>query len=86
MESITNTINAAKGYVSGSGNQTQSGSEPVSGQTGSGTTEQPYDAGNTTGKDGSSAMENQENTAAQVGADAIDGADTTYSSSRATTQ
>ncbi|MCJ1401602.1 hypothetical protein MMC11_004818 [Xylographa trunciseda] len=49
MESI---INAAKGYVSGSGSQTQSGSEPVSGQTGSGTTEQPYDAGNTTGQTG----------------------------------
>jgi len=53
MESITNTFNAAKGYVSGSGSQTQSGSEPVSGQTGSGTTEQPYDTGNTTGQSGS---------------------------------
>ncbi|MCJ1433200.1 hypothetical protein MMC27_002559 [Xylographa pallens] len=50
MESISNTI---KGFVSSSGNQPQSGSEPVSGQTGSGTTDQPYDAGNTTGQSGS---------------------------------
>ncbi|MCJ1379984.1 hypothetical protein MMC17_003087 [Xylographa soralifera] len=83
MESITNSI---KGFVASSGNQTQSGSEPVSGQTGSGTTDQPYDAGNTTGKDGSAAAENQDGSAAYVGADAIDGADTTYSSSRATAQ
>ncbi|MCJ1283983.1 hypothetical protein MMC26_003314 [Xylographa opegraphella] len=50
MEGITNTI---KGFVSNNGNQTQSGSEPVSGQTGSGTTGQPYDAGNTSGQSGS---------------------------------
>ena len=51
MQSITNAANAAKAAVFGTSEaQTQSGTEPVSGVTGSGTSGEPYDAGNITGK------------------------------------
>jgi len=43
MESIKNAIGLGSGQV-------QSGQEPVSGETGSGTVSEPYDAGNATGK------------------------------------
>lgn len=43
MESIKNVLGLG-------GSTTQSGQEPVSGVTGSGTAEQPYDAGNAQGE------------------------------------
>lgn len=44
-------MQAIKNFVTGRTDETetQSGKEPVSGQTGAGTTNEPYDAGNTTG-------------------------------------
>ena len=54
MQSLTNAANAAKAAVFGSSEaqtqSTQSGTEPVSGITGSGTAGEPYDAGNNDGK------------------------------------
>lgn len=49
MEGITNAANAASKAVFGDSSSSQSGQEPVSGQTGRGTASEPYDAGNTTG-------------------------------------
>ncbi|MCJ1252074.1 hypothetical protein MMC30_009312 [Trapelia coarctata] len=47
MQSLTNAANAAKAAVFGnSETKTQSGTEPISGVTGSGTAGEPYDAGN----------------------------------------
>lgn len=45
MQALSNAASAVKTAVFG-GDNTQSGEEPVSGQTGKGTAEQPYDAGN----------------------------------------
>lgn len=42
-------MQSIKNAILGSG-ETQSGTEPVSGQTGSGTAAEPYDAGNEAGK------------------------------------
>ena len=42
-------MQAIKNLVSGRTDEIQSGKEPVSGQTGAGTTSEPYDAGNTPG-------------------------------------
>ncbi|KAI9837290.1 MAG: hypothetical protein M1819_000364 [Sarea resinae] len=47
MESINNAASAASKAIWGDNTQSQSGQEPVSGQTGAGTTNEPYDAGNT---------------------------------------
>ena len=54
METITKAIWGSKEDKSAaeppSASQPVSGSEPISGETGSGTANEPYDAGNTTGK------------------------------------
>lgn len=54
MQSLSNAANAAKVAVFGSNEaqtqHTQSGTEPASGVTGSGTAGEPYDAGNNDGK------------------------------------
>ena len=48
METVTNAYNAASKAIFGEGT-TQSGSEPVSGETGAGTVDEPYDQGNEAG-------------------------------------
>ncbi|KAI4129357.1 MAG: hypothetical protein LQ347_003815 [Umbilicaria vellea] len=45
-------MQALKNLVTGRSDETQSGQEPASGQTGAGTINEPYDAGNTTGNKG----------------------------------
>jgi hypothetical protein len=48
METVNNVVNSASKLIWGEG-ATQSGEEPVSGQKGAGTANEPYDKGNTTG-------------------------------------
>ena len=50
MDAITKATNAAKSALYGDSSKPQSGIEPVSGQTGQGTADAPYDAGNSAGK------------------------------------
>ncbi|TKA68345.1 hypothetical protein B0A49_04851 [Cryomyces minteri] len=45
MDTIKNVASAASSYVTGDKTE-QSGTEPISGRTGTGTTDQPYDSGN----------------------------------------
>lgn len=59
MESIKNALGLG-------GSTTQSGQEPVSGETGSGTIEQPYDGGNVQGQSGSAADEGLDSTTAGI--------------------
>jgi len=46
METIKSVASTASGYIYGTNETTQSGTEPVAGQTGKGTVEEPYDKGN----------------------------------------
>ena len=49
METAKTYIDAAKTMVFGENQNQNEGAEPVSGQTGEGTANKPYDAGNATG-------------------------------------
>lgn len=50
METISNIASSASKLIYGDPKAEQSGQEPVSGQTGRGTADEPYDSGNLEGK------------------------------------
>ena len=75
MEAVKNVANAASSYL-GYGQNTQSGEEPVSGQTGEGTGTEPYDAGNNVDDatlGGSSAQQTSSSSLNQSGTEPISG-------------
>lgn len=50
MDTIKSTIASASKYVYGDDASNQSGQEPISGQQGKGTADEPFDAGNQEGE------------------------------------
>jgi hypothetical protein len=50
METVNNVVNSASKMIWGQADATKQTTEPISGETGAGTVNDPYDKGNTDGK------------------------------------